>query len=69
MFIPIGHAIQKRRMTNLHHVLMTSKEDPVRLVYEKSLKLPYEANWANDNKSLMVKYGIIQTDDEVTELS
>ena len=67
--LPLGHEIEKRRMTYLHHVLTVRENDPVRLVYDQGLKLPYEANWANDITVLRSTYGITQTDAEVARLT
>ena len=66
--LPFGKEIDKRRMTYLHHVLTIGRNDPVHLVYNQSLRLPFEPNWANDVKSLRIEYGITETDEEVSEL-
>ena len=67
--LPLEHEIQRRRMTYLHHILSLRDEDPVKLVYLEGLKLSHEPNWANNVKSLRVKYGISFSDQEVSEMS
>ena len=50
--LPLDKEIEKRRMVYLHHVLTVEEDDPVRLLYDQGLKLPFEPNWANDIKTL-----------------
>ena len=42
------------------------RNDPVHLVYNQCLRLPFDPNWANDVKSLRIEYGITETDEEVS---
>ena len=54
--------IDIHRLCFLLTILQKSSDDPVRMVYTKMLKYPFEENWANDIKKLRQKYGLSMDD-------
>ena len=67
--LPLTHEIQKRRLIYLHHVVTLPKEDPLSRTYYQGLRLKFERNWANDIGELRKRYGLTQTDEEISLLS
>ena len=43
-------------------ILQLDRDDPVRRIYEEQISLPFEKNWGNHTKSLMLMYGLQELD-------
>ena len=46
--LPIQYEVELRKLCFLKSILQTSRDDPVRMVYNEMLKYPCENNWANE---------------------
>ena len=67
--MPIEQEINVRQLNFLHHILTLNENDPVRITYQEQLKYPQEKNWGNEVAELRIKYGITETDPEITNYS
>ena len=67
--LPINYEIDQRRMVFLHHILNLDEDDPVRKMYNNQTLLSGEKNWGNEVKSLRVKFGVTESDDEIKAMS
>ena len=60
--LPISYVIDIRQLSFLHHILLLGENDPVRRIYNEQLSLPYEKNWGNHIKHLLVTHNLQDTD-------
>ena len=44
-------------------------DDPVKITYQEQLKIPEEKNWANEVAELRTTYEIVESDEDIAELS
>ena len=65
--LPIDLEIHFRQLKFLHHILTLSDNDPVKVTYEEQLKFTHERNWGNEVLALRQKYGIQETDAEISQ--
>ena len=63
--LPIEYEIDIHRLCFLWTILQKNDDDPVRMVYIKMLKYPFEENWGNDVMKLRHKYGLSMDDSSV----
>ena len=66
--LPIDHEMYQRQLMFLHHILNLAAHDPVRMMFEQQQLLPYEKNWGNFVKSLLVRYGFLLSYKEIGQL-
>ena len=66
---PIENEIHIKQLTFLHHIITLDDDDPVKTTYHQQLKYVYEPNWANNVEQLKAKYGILETEDEMKNIS
>jgi hypothetical protein len=67
--LPVKYEIHKRQLSFLHHIVHLSDEDPVRKVWRHQTMMPDHVNWWSGVKSLMSKYSINWTEDQIMEMS
>ena len=67
--IPIEKEIHTRQLNFLHHILTLEDGDPVKTAYSEQLKYAFEPNWGNATLKLRIKYGICETDEEISQIS
>ena len=67
--LPVKYEIHKRQLSFLHHIVHLSDEDPVRKMWRHQTIMPDHMNWWSGVKSLMSKYGINWTEDQIKEMS
>ena len=65
--LPASYIIQYRQLSFLHHILTLDNSDPVKIMYYEQKTLPYERNWANHVKLLLLQYKF--DEDDVRALS
>ena len=56
--LPLSYIIHIRQLSFLHHILLLEEDDPVRLVHDEQLSLPFERNWGNNTKKLLMTYNL-----------
>ena len=67
--LPIEYNIQLNQLQFLHHVLTLPEYDPVNISYHQQKLFPFEKNWFNEVSQIRSKYGIMETDEEIADLS
>ena len=67
--LPIEYNINMNQLRFLHHILTLKEGDPVREAYNQQKLFSYESNWYNEVIALRSKYGLTQTDEEISLLS
>ncbi len=67
--LPIEKVIHIRQLVFLHHILTLESDDPVKTNYQEQLKFEYESNWGNEVQDVRIKYGINDSDHEISNMS
>ena len=67
--IPIEYNIHISQLNFLHHILKLDESDPVFLAFSQQKLFQFEKNWFNEVEALKVKYGIIETEDQIRGMS
>ena len=61
--------IHIKQLCFLHHIVSLQDDDPVKTTYLEQLRYTFEPNWGNSITQLKLKYGICETDNEISEMS
>ena len=67
--IPVENVIHIRQLNFLHHVLTLDDDDPVKRTYHEQLNYPFESNWGNTIGQVKLRYGVSETDEEISLIS
>ena len=67
--MPVENEIHKRQLGFLHHIIHLKDDDPVRRLWKYLTTLPDYNNWWSGIKSLMSKYSVLMTEDEIKKMS
>ena len=60
--LPLSSIIHIRQLSYLHHILQLNRDDPARRIYDEQMSLPFEKNWGNQTKKLLMMYDLQELD-------
>ena len=66
---PIKYNIHVAQLNYLHHILTLENCDPVLQSYHQQKMFPFENNWFNEVSDLRNKYGLTESDVNISQMS